>query len=290
MVKKETWMYLAVIFVVVGLVFFAYSFTFTQIASPVTAKSEVVPSAWKVSPVTHAEKAKSFSFFNILDINPNQLDQKQETFGPQGENIYAIGISPYGPFFVGQEVRNEREPLHGISICVGRMGIPTEPLYVGVMIQGLLFPPYLYDLDNWDWVGTITPDIFLDEYTLYRLTSEFLDKEGKPAPLDIPAGSNFYIVAISLDNNHDGNSWSWGFGGNTDTYPRGSNYCWSESEWEWTGTTWGDCMFRTYTNESTPQDPPSITITSTNQVVASFLGSFSLLGAVVSGAKYFMVA
>lgn len=282
--KKEVWIYLAVILVVAGLVFFVYSFTFTQIASPVTAKSEVVPSAWKVSAITHTEKAKSFSSFNILDINPNQLDQEQETFGPQGENIYAIGISPYGPFFVGQEVRNERSPMYGISICVGRMGIPTETLYVGVMIQGLLFPPYLYDLNNWDWVAGITPDIFPDEYSLLWLTAEFTP------PLNIPAGSNFYIVAISLDNNQDGNSWAWGYGGNTDTYPRGSNYCWSESEWEWPGTTWGDCMFRTYTTEAAAQDPPSITITSTNQVVASFLGSFSLLGAVVSGAKYFMVA
>lgn len=283
MVKKETWKYLAVIFIVAGIVFFAYSFTFNPIASSVTTKS-VTLSAWTAPSFTHAERAKRFSFFNILELNPNQLDQKQEILGPPGENTYAIGISSFGPLFIGQEVKNEREPMYGFSVCVGRLNVPTEPLYVGIMIEGLLCPPYLYDLSNWDWVGMITPDILPESGTLYWLTVEFSD------PLDIPAEDNFYIVAISEDNNQDGNSWAWGYGGNTDTYPRGYNYYWSEDEWSWLGTTWGDCMFRTYTTESTPQDPPSITVTSTYQVVASFLGSFSLLGAVVSGAKYFMVA
>lgn len=288
-IKKETWKYIAVIFIVAGIVFFVYSFTFNPIASGVTTKSASL-STWTVPTFTRVERVKSFSFFNILDINSNQLDQKQETFGPPGENIYAIGISSYGPLFIGQEVRNEREPMYGFSVCVGRHNVPTEPLYVGIMIEGLLYPPYLYDLSNWDWAGKITPDIFPKSDTLYWLTAEFLDDAGEPAPLDIEAEDNFYIVAISEDNNQDGNSWAWGFGGNTDTYPRGDNCWWCESEWYWDNAAYGDCMFRTYTTESTPQDPPSITITSTYQVVASFLGSFSLLGAVVSGAKYFTVA
>jgi len=283
MMKKEVWKYLAAILAVVAVVFFAFSLTFTQIASGVTTKT-ATPSAWISPSFTHVERAKSFSFFNILALNPNQLDQNQETFGPQGENIYAIGISSYGPLFIGQEVRNERSPMHGFSVCMGRLNVPTEPLYVGVMIDGLLYPPYLYDFDNWDWVGKITPDILPDSGTLYWLTVEF------STPLDIPAEDNFYIVAISEDNNEDGNSWAWGFGGNTDTYARGSNCWWSESEWYWSSAAYGDCMFRTYTTESTPQDPPSITITSTSQVVSSFLGAFSSLGAVVSGVKYFTVA
>ena len=86
MMKKEVWMYLAAVLAVVAVVFFAFSLTFNQIASPVTAKSEVAPSAWTVSAVTHTEKAKSFSFFDILTIKPHQLDQEQDILGLQGDN------------------------------------------------------------------------------------------------------------------------------------------------------------------------------------------------------------
>lgn len=282
-IKKEVWKYLAIGLVVVSMVFFVYSFTFNPIASGVTTKSTSL-AAWTIPSFKNVESAVPFSFFDLMTLNPNQLDQKQETLGPPGTNSYAIGISPYGPFWVGQGVRNERSPLYGFSVAVGKFGTPTSPLYVGIMARGLLFPPYIYDFRNWDGVGRITPDILPNEGIFYWVTFEF------STPLSIPAGSNFYIVAVSDDNNHDGNSWGWGYGGDTDTYPRGSNYCWSESDWEWSSTTWGDCIFRTYTTEGASQDPPSITITSTYQVVSSFLGAFSLLGAVVSGAKYFMVA
>lgn len=273
MEKKKIWKCVFAIFIGLSIVFFSFNYLFNPMASAVTSKSSQKTDFELMS---MPDSISSFGY-HLQAIYPNALDQSQETLGPPGEQIYAIGVNSMGALWVGQEVVNDREPLNGFSVVFGRHGSPSDPLYVGIMIGSLLEPPALYDFSNWDWAGQVTAAIFPNQDVLYWITA---DLSGNP--LQISAGQSFYIVAVSNDINNDDDFWVWGYGGNSDTYPPGLNH-WFDGQWA--SAPWGDCMFRSYTISGGQTTPPTISISIQSQVT-TIMAIVSLLGAFVSGTKY----
>ena len=273
--KKKLWLYMAIAFAIAGILLFTYAFTFDTVSA--------VKSATIFHQYTFEAKLKHMKYLDMVSIqslDPDQLDQSQEQIG-NDVKAYAIG-----PMWVCQGVKNDRSPIYGFSMILGEYheGVPTtEPIYIGIT-SSLLTGSQLYDLDNWDAVGYMNPGTLPEIGVFYWVTYEL------NTPLNIPAGQTFYIIAISEDQSYgDVNWWQWATAGDLgDVYPRGSNYVYNGESWD---DSWRDMCFRTYTTPNGGNgdgEPLQITITSNYQVAAQFIGSLSLLGAVVSGTKYFM--
>lgn len=276
MEKKKKWKYVFLMFIVLAIIIFSFNYMYDPMAAAVTSKSlQKLDFEQIISP----DYPIPFAIY-LQGIDPDTLDQSQETLGPSGDQIYAIGVNSMGGLWVGQEVINDRSPLTAFSVCVGRHGSPSDSLYVGIMIGSLLDPPELYNLNNWDLVGEIKASILPKQDVLYWVTGDISSN-----PLQISAGQSFYIVVVSNDINTDDTLWVWGFGGNSNTYPPGAN-CWFSGQ-NWESAAWGDCIFRSYTTSDGDGNgvPPDISISIQSQVVTEIIGIVSLLGAFISGTK-----
>ena len=144
----------------------------------------------------------------------------------------------------------------------------------------------LLDLNNWEVAAYMDPGTLPEKDVFYWITLDISDN-----PINFPAGTTFYMVAVCEDYSYGDDNWgSWGTSFELgDTYPGGSNHVYNFNEEVWDVKPY-DMVFRTYTtpNGNGNGGPPQITITSSYQIAAvKLLGSFSFLGAVISGTKYF---
>jgi len=270
--KKKNWMHLTITFVVAGLsllVFSVYGFPSPERNTISTSQQGFM------GDIKEPVRADNIV---ITSFDPKDLDQVQTSM-PNGLNI-AIGTGGGYGNWVMQTGWNDREPLTGFAMGLAEHGTCTEPLYIGLMYS-------TQNPENWDywrWYGRLDPGVLPEKDTYYWLGYDF---ENNPLIPPINAGTVWCITAVSMDSPGDGNWWTWGCN-DQQSYARGTAKIWGGLETWWQDIPY-DMTFKTYTVEGGVGEEPTITITSTNQVVASFLGSFSLLGAVVSGAKYFMV-
>jgi hypothetical protein len=227
--------------------------------------------------ITHVDGILRIDKYYDLDINQNQLDQIQDN-----NNNGAHHMNPT----VCQSIKNDRSPMYGFSIMLGIHGNPTKPMVIGLM-SSLLTGDNLFDVDNWDWIATISPSIFPSKDTMYWLTAEFT------SPINYEPGKTFYLACLDIDNSYEqGNYFKWGASGEGpgDTYENGKTYGYDGSKWvEWSYNQVGDTCFKTWTTESTqpPPNEPDISINITTNVITASIGIGCIAVSVVSGTKYF---
>lgn len=266
--KKKIWLYLTTMFTVFGIVFLVYS---VYAVSPEHSTISVSQQAF----IGSIEEYAHVNNLIITSLDPEDLDQAQTSM-PGGLNIaIGSGSSGYGSWIM-QSGYNDRYPFTGFQIGLAEHGTTTEPIYVGVML-GKLDPQ---DENNWAVIARLDPGVLPEKDTFYWLGLDLEDD-----PLSIGPGQNWYLLAISMDDPVDGNWWMWGCS-DQQPYPRGTAMAFDGSNWHDMPY---DMTFKVYTVEGGEPEEPEITITSNYQVVSQFLGSLSLLGAVVSGVKYFTV-
>jgi len=246
---------LAIILALIGVYLIALSF-----GSGKTIKEQPTPVTLHFSKVDIQAK--------LLSVDPDALDQLQDDM--TGVNLGA------GTFHVAQGVINDRSPLTAFCVCVARIGMPEDPLYIGIM-DSLKDPRYG---ENYLVLGELTSDILPQENKFYWVTLEL------SSPLDIPAGQKFYIVMISDDNPLDGDFWSMA-GSTINPYNRGIAWRWTpENGWQPLGIPGEfqpgeyDMCFATYTVPGGGGGQPQISITYSSEVLTA-IGVLSLLGAVV---------
>lgn len=274
MKKKKLWKYITMIFTIAGIGLWIFSAVGMGMDS-------IIESG--VSSHRTFDEPSSLQINNIVitSFDPRDLDQAQETTG--SPNGICIGYNPsqgYG-YWAMQLGYNDREPLTGFQVAILEHGNPTKPIYIGIM-RGQLDPAAWV---NWIWYGYLNPGSLPQKDVYYWVGADFSNN-----PIDIEAGEEWYIAVISIDPTTGNNHWAWGC--NPDNpYPRGNLLNWDVTWKNIAGTPDFDGCFRTYTTEGQqpPQEPPAITITSNYQIISQFLGSLSLLGAVISGTKYSMV-
>jgi len=268
--KKENWKYLTIVLVIaaVGLLIF----------SSVTA----FPSEMSVNSTT--DKSQTYELINggtysayiITDFDPDEIDQLQDALSA----YYKIGVGSSGCSIL-QPVVNDREPMTGFQVAIGKHGTPSSDLYIGIM-----YPTYgsPFDGQNYMMAGSISASDVPEADTFYWFGMDLSDY-----PLDISSGPPaLAVVVMSTDNPDDSDYWMWG-GSGGNPYPTYRPRGWNTEDNEWQnelldGTV--DMCFVTYTTSGGGGDTPNITITTTTWVT-TISGIFGLIGAFVSGSKYF---
>ena len=271
--KKENWKYLTMVLVIAGVL----SLIFSSISAHPTELSSSHPIV---------DKTKNYEMINggtrqasiFAEIDPDDLDQLQN----QLDAAFKIGVGSTGCSIL-QPVVNDREPMTGFQVIVARHGTPSSDLWFGIMYPHRRCP---FDGQNYMIASSLTPAHFPNSDTFYWAGMDLSDY-----PLDIPSGTPaLNIVVMSVDDPDDDNYWFWGCS-TTNTYPNYHPYGWNVNEEEWQDDilpdAWNkDMCFATYTSAGGSGDIPEITIATTTWVTAG-LGIFSLIGAFLSGSKYF---
>jgi hypothetical protein len=269
--KKENWKYLTMVLVIAGVL--------SLIFSSVTA----FPSEMSVNQTNTGETCEMINIgtqkaYIITDFDPDELDQMQDLLTV----YYKIGVGDSG-CSISQPAVNDREPMTGFQVAIARHGTPSSDLYIGIM--------YPYDNDpfvgdNYILLGALSASSVPQADTFYWFG---IDCSG--SPLDISSGPPaMSVVLVSVDNPDDSDYWMWG-GGSPNPYPVYRPRGWNTQANEWQNDMlpdgWNiDMCFVTYTTSGGGGEAPNITISTTTWVTTG-LGIFSLIGAFLSGSKYF---
>ncbi|MBS3748180.1 MAG: hypothetical protein KGY67_00585 [Candidatus Thermoplasmatota archaeon] len=226
-------------------------------------------------------KAETPTIFT--DLSNNQIDQFQDVLGNEVKSVAV------GPSWVCQGVVNDRRPMYGFSILIGEHGTSSEPLIFGLM-NARLEGNDLYDTSNWDVVAVLNPDTLPEKDTFYWVSVEF------DGSIHYAEDELFQIVAVCEDYGYEDNTWFfWGVSGDKGSvYSRGRAWKYVNDKWEvWSDA--GDTTFITYTTETDeppddepdPDNPPDLDVSFSTTVLSQTIGVFSLVGALVSGSKFY---
>lgn len=218
------------------------------------------------------------------DLSQNQIDQYQDVIGNEVKTV------PIGPSWVCQGFVNDRRPMYGFSILVGEHGTSSKPLIFGLM-NARLEGSELYDTSNWDAVAVLNPNTLPEKDKLYWLTVEFNDFS-----LHYADNEKVQIVAVCEDYDYEDNTWFfWGCSGDKgNVYGDGKAWRYENEQWVvWDDV--GDTCFITFTTETSdppngepdPDEPPSLGISLTTSVISQTAGIISLIGAILSGSKFY---
>lgn len=279
--KKKTWQYITLVFTVVGISLWVFSAvpvigSHAPSATSYITLSDIDIDKWDMD-VTNIQRLE------ILSIDPETLDQAQDIIN----QYFKICLGGDG-YWMCQSIKNYREPLTAFSVGIGRHGTPWSPTGINGLFIGIMDPlGNPEDPDDFIFVGYIPPEAIPEDDVFYWMSVDLSSD-----PIDIPPETFFKIVVISFSMPHTEGYWMLGTSGTQNPYDRGVLASWDFTNNWWDCTQIGcgyDMCFATYTVESDgpPPDAPVITITSTSQVVSQVFGSLSLLGAAVSGIKYY---
>ena len=267
--KKRKWQYLTIMFLAAGIITLTLSFI-TPVSTPSPAQYQITATPIEI------DIPRNYIPLRITPtVDPEHLDQYScETT----ENHWIISVSTV---WILQEFVNEGEPLEAFSVIVTEYLSPTHPLVIGVVDSKMPIDE-LSNLDNWECYGVLQPNTLPSDWPdFYWITADFSNN-----PIPIPAGQMYYIAAASgVINIAQG---YFGLAYNGDCYPDYTSWDYYFPEEQYYDTL-SDICFATYTTTGGGGEPPQVTITSTYQVMTQFSASLFLLGAVISGTKYFMV-
>lgn len=266
-IKDKYWKYATIIFMIVGI---ASLFLSDAVAFPYEIE---VNSTDDNSRTYEMNNMGACNAYIITDFDSDEIDQIQDFL----DVYYKIGVGS-GGCSVLQPAVNDREPMTGFQVAIGRHGTPSNGIYMGIMYPNYNSP---FDGDNYMLLGFLEATGVPEADTFYWFGIS--DKN-----LDIPSGQNaLAIVVMSVDDPSDSDYWMWG-GGSGNPYgtyrPRG----WNSQDNEWQnemldGTV--DMCFVTYTTGGGGGEAPDISITTMSWVTAN-IGFACLIGAAISGCKY----
>lgn len=271
-IKDKYWKYVTIILMIIG------------IASLFLSNATAFP--YEMSVNSTMDKSKTYEMINagaqhaciITDFDPNEIDQVQDFF----DVYYKIGIGNSG-CSVLQPAVNDREPMTGFQVAIGKHGTPSDDLYMGIMYPWSNSP---FAGDNYMLLGLLSASSVPEEDTFYWFGIS--DKN-----LDIPSGgyNSLSIVVMSFDDPDDSDYWMWG-AGSGNPYPTYRPMGWNTN---WYGEGWQDEMlsdgtidmcFVTYTTDGgNGNEVPVISITTASWVTAN-IGFACLIGAAISGCKW----
>ena len=199
------------------------------------------------------------------------LDQSQETITGA---VYVSSSTWWGQLVdFGGETRH----INAYMLWVGRRGMPTDPLYMGISDVNSLQNVFIH-------VVELHADALAEEDTLYWFGASFED-----SPVAIYGAYKPVLACISDDDQNDGDYWMWGFS-NLNPYDGqydfrlydASSDSWVNHEANWDGA------FLVYTEEADISEP-IIGISVSFDTVLQNIGFISLIGACLSGVKYGLV-
>lgn len=272
--KDKYWKYATIILMIVGIASLFFSDA-TAFPTELSVNSTTDRSKNYDTSIAGAQRA-----YLITDFDSDKIDQLQDKL----DVYYKIGFGSSG-CGVLQPVVDDREPLTGFQVAIGRHGSPSEFLWIGIMYPSY-GPPFN---GNYAVVGYLQAVNVPEEDTFY-----WFGIDCSSNPVDIPSGlPAMGIVVVSYDDPDDSDYWMWGAGSGNPygTYrPRGWNT--QDNAWQNDMLSDGtvDMCFVTYTTSSGGNggDVPVISITTTSWVTAN-IGFACLIGAAVSGIKYFSI-
>jgi len=224
----------------------------------------------------------------ISSSNPINVDQFQNDVSA---GAFYIGYLGGHDGCYKQLINNERSPFIGFDVAIGKKGTPTEPLYIGVLKNGLEGYESPLDSNNWHVQGSLPGNFDMPDNTLNWINADFSSN-----PYD---KTRVNIVLISLDDPTDGNYWMWGYA-TDDPYVDGDpdirqdvpcRLIWSNQDgvpqWSIDVQDKDDFAFVTYSEGGVAPNPPDITITTSSSVSAvQSVGVLTLFGGVLSGIKF----
>jgi hypothetical protein len=270
-IKDKYWKYATITLMIVG------------IASLFLSNATAFPYEMSVNQVT--DKSKTYEMINvgtlsayiIADLDPDEIDQVQDTLSV----YYRIGVGDYGCSIL-QPAVNDREPMTGFQVAIGRHGTPSSALYIGIMYPNYGSP---FDGQNYMIAGSLQAANVPQSDTFY-----WFGIDCSNYPLDISSGPPALgIVVMSTDDPDDSNYWMWG-GGSGNPYPTYRPRGWNTQDNAWQNDMLPDAStidmcFVTYTTSGGGGDIPVISITTTSWVTAN-IGFACLIAAAVSGCKW----
>jgi hypothetical protein len=275
-IKDKHWKYATIILMIVGIA--------SLFLSNVTAFPSEMPVDSTYNTIRNPELKNFDSIKNayiITDFDPDELDQVQDSLAV----YYKIGVEGWGCPIL-QPVANNREPMTGFVVAIGKHGSPSSALYMGIMYP-FTYPcnNNPYDGQNYIIAGAVEVDDVPQDDHFYWFGIDFSDY-----PKDVLSGPPpLGIVLFSTDDTTDGNYWMWGAGtGNPYTAYQPTGWADNRNEWMESMLLEGadhDMCFATYTTSGGGGDVPVITITTTSWVTAN-IGVACLIGAAISGCKY----
>lgn len=275
-IKKMNWFYATVVLVILGISLLSYGVYSSNISSH-TMMGES-GNAYQFETIEdpfeklHIKKIMP-TVFGIMDFDPTAIDQIQDSF-PNGLNCY-IGTGPAGNVLPRQLGYNDREPWNGFEVIIGRHGMPTEPLYIGVRADtSTILDPLT---GTYQYLGYIEASDLPSGDTFYWVGSDQI--------ISIIGTSTWSIILYSYNNGGTDDFWMWACS-DQNPYSRGTGEFWDGSSWQPDSSI--DLCFRTYTIPNGGGDPPDITISATYAVIPMFFGGLSLIAAVATGSKFYL--
>jgi hypothetical protein len=201
----------------------------------------------------------SYKNIRVADIDPDALDQQQTTCD--------VAYRMCDDIIFLQNVNDQRQPLNGVIVALGRHGSPTNKLYIDILGG-----------NGDEIIGELSASQLPNPDTLYWLS------------LDLSSNSidstQISIFVYSAEPNSDAKYWMWG-ASSTNTYPLKSQYH--------NGDSWvdlpGDFCFKTYTTSTGGGGggAPSITISMPTWQISILSSAGFLIAALASGIKYKMI-
>lgn len=217
-----------------------------------------------------------FNAVDLTDLNETLLDQQQLVFDAYYMPYYDDPLLGEDEGTIIQQVMNDRKPMVGFDIAVAQHGSPGD-LYIGIRsdVGGSnsgISTMYSY--------AYLPQDALPEDDTFYLITFE-IAQSSNTNPYDGYSGF-IQVNAVDDSSSSDNNCWMIAAAQN-DVYTRGVTKF--DTGNQWTNIP-GDFWFRTYTTEA---PAPSIGITISTTILSQFFGIVSLIGAVISGVKYYGV-
>jgi hypothetical protein len=262
--NEKNWKYMTLVLSMITIILLAVS-----VFMPVSIESAGISSPnLRSLPIDNLpDENDIFSVNNVItvrpvDFNPDDLDQHCTIYNTYG-NI--------GPLWLVQSFKNSRSPMLGFSVLLSRSQMPEKPLILGIR-SSLLG-------DTWVYATYISGNDLPNMYEWYWIDFEF------PDPLSYSIGKTYYITLISEDIFEDGNHWRYAVD-DSNSYSDGFLYKYDFSDPGWVPWSSYDGCFKTYTETDDPS-PPIIDISVTS-TISMQLGFIALIGAVLSGSKYYL--
>jgi len=261
--KKEKWGYLALILLILGFIFILIPSIFALPFPSDLDQSNFSDKFFKLDLKTSNEGT------GFITLDPNAIDQMQNKFN----GIWTIGPLPDIACYC-QRVINNRQPLTGFMVSIGKHGNPAEPVYIGVMSGKK--SPFLNE--SWHYLGALLPNQFPNPDILYWVSCDLTGHELNQ--------KECYIVCLSAQNPATGSYYTWGIGIDN-PYPRGEPWAWNWLYlWQNYSSTNRDLEFVTYTIPVGGSAAPTIQVGFSSWNIISYIsGTVSFFGAAVAGMK-----
>jgi len=197
---KEIYKYLTVTFIALSAIFLLIAAIPDEIMP-----TEYDHNGFAITPTGFEGQTGYLKPIQKTELTNDMRDQAQTQPDP---TPFPLPYFPHiGPYALRQKIQNDRGPMEGFKLLLGRHGTPTKNLIVGVIDEPLTGSAFR-NLNNWVMAVELQPA------RISEGQFEWVTIEPFQGTINIPAGQDFWICVVSNDfSDGDGTWYEWATSG-----------------------------------------------------------------------------